>query len=114
MLNLVFFHSFSKEKKYEACTEILQGENSNIINGIGKAWCSTMVDGSRNYIPNEWGYCEYWNCPHEAMDKKCKTYSGPKNDNPCAFPFTFNGTEYNRCIITEVENHGVQLKILKM
>ena len=86
-------------KKYEACTEILQGENSNII--FGKAWCSTMVDGSRNYIPNEWGYCEYWNCPHEAMDKTCKTYSGPKNDNPCAFPFTFNGTEYNRCIITE-------------
>ena len=39
--------------------------------------------------------------PHEAIDKTCKTYSGPKNDNPCAFPFTFNGTEYNRCIITE-------------
>ena len=66
-----------------------------------KGWCSTDVDAGGNYITDEWGYCDYYTCEFEASTKECQTYAGPKNDDPCKFPFTFNGTEHNNCITTD-------------
>ena len=88
-------------KKYNTCTVVSKPVLEKYSDTLVKPWCSTGVDANGNYITGEWGFCDWDSCLFQTLDKECKTYSGPKNDDPCKFPFTFNGEVHENCITTD-------------
>lgn len=72
-------------KEYDSCTTAGRSD--------GFPWCSTTYDFDTD---SKYGFC-----PHESLF----TMGGNSDGVPCAFPFTFDGKEFNSCT-TEGRSDG--------
>ena len=46
----------------------------------------------------EYEYSDFEEYEYSDYDDLCVTVDGPKTNQPCIFPFTFNGKSVNTCI----------------
>merc|ERR1711970_1069364 len=64
-------------------------------------WCATQVDDAGVVVTNRWGDCDTGSlssCEPETISvPSCTTESGPYSNEPCVFPFRYNGITYTSC-----------------
>jgi len=67
--------------------------------GYSIPWCSTLTDNNGQHVMGNYGDCDLTSglCSQE-LSGECKTVSGPRPNQPCVFPFRWEGRHYSGCV----------------